>query len=188
MKKSIVFLGLIAVSLFVPNAFAEKRPEKTAEKPTAFVYPAECRFSFPIERVNRKWRWGVSTPNFCEYSWMVTIKTETEIYQLGFSYFNPGGPSQEGSFADLLFAGQTDLWKLGTDSASSVDGVKVKATVDSNRLRITVVDKEWTERLFEKKPKSLQFETTGTQLGKSKKDVVVKYYKSPAKPNPKQSP
>ena len=145
--------------------------------PTAVICAEKCRFTFPIENIHKAWDWGASNPDTCEYSWMVTIKTGDNDYQLGFSYFNAGAGVWSGTFTKLLRVGQTDLWLLEEDGlgASRVEGVRVDASVEGNCLVFEISDKKWSERLFKTKPKDVTFKTGGSQLPTTSEACRVDY-------------
>jgi len=172
-----------AISLASAVAFVASSctgPDKIdAERaaPTATVYAERCRFTFPIENIQRTWKWGASKRDMCDYSWMVTIKADSSDYQLGFSYFNAGVGVCSGTFAQLLQVGQTDLWLLkeGGLGASRVEGVRVDASVEDNRLVFDICGKKWTERLFEQKPNDVTFGTGGSQLPLTSRTCRVVY-------------
>jgi WD40 repeat protein len=168
--------SLVTGSIAADDKSADKSKSKVIA-PMAIVLPGECRFTFPIENLEREWKWGAARANVREYSWMVTVKSGDETYQLGFSYFNPDPMVSVGTFLDLLNAGQSNLWLLDPNGngASYVSDVGVKRTVVGNGLQFAIVDKKWTERLFKDKPKFLRFETDGTQLKHTEQDVPVEY-------------
>jgi hypothetical protein len=144
---------------------------------TATVLPDKCIFAFPINDIDRVWKWGVSPANHCEYSWMVTIKGDDATYQLGLSYFNPDAFPQSGTLDQLINTGQANVWKLEADGsgASYIDGVQVNCDTEGNTLLITIDDKKWIKKLFGHSPKSVRFETSGTQLNVAKVGVNVVY-------------
>jgi len=175
MNRLISFSLLLLLSTHWLLADDVRKPDN--ETATATVFADKCQFVFPIEDMERAWKWGVSPANYCEYSWMVTINGDDAKYQVGLSYFNPDAIPQSGSFDQLLATGQADVWKLEADGngASYVEGVRVNCESKGDTLRITVENKAWIKRLFGKEPKSVRFETSGTQLKASKTDVIVEY-------------
>ncbi len=143
----------------------------------ATVFLDKCVFTFPIDDIERVWKWGVSPANHCEYSWMVTVKGDDATYQLGLSYFNPDAFPQSGTLDELLTTAQANVWKLEADcsGASYVDGVRVNCDSEEDALRITIDNKRWVNKLFGREPKSVRFETNGTQLKAGKTEVNVEY-------------
>ena len=148
-----------------------------AKYATATVIASKCVFEFPIDDIERDWEWGVSPANYCEYSWMVTIKRGIVSYQIGFSYFNPDSMPESGSLAELLATGQSDVWKRSADaeSGSVVEGLRVTCTATRKHLRISLDNTKWTVELFCDKPESVTFETGGTQLEHTKTIIEVAY-------------
>ena len=176
MKRAASFIASICVVFSVSLLFAQDDSKPKERTESAIVLLNECRFTFPIERLDRKWSWGISAANNLEYSWMVTVKTGGDKYQLGFSFFNPGAIPEDGSFADLLKVGQTNLWQINPDGgATYVERARIQRSVENDRLVFSIVDKDLMKRLFKDKPKVLLFETGGTQLSKTKKEVPVEY-------------
>lgn len=165
-------------------ATADETAQPKAKVATATVLSDKCVFTFPIEDIERVWKWGTSPANHCEYSWMVTVKGDDATYQLGFSYFNPDAFPQSGTFDELLSTGQANVWELEADGsgASYVEGVRVNCQSEGNALRITIDNKKWVKELFGGAPKSVRFEIGGTQLKAAKVDVNVAY-KMAAKEN-----
>ncbi len=175
MNRIIALSFLILVS---PSwASADETANPKTKLPTATVLPDKCIFTFPIEDIEREWKWGVSPANQCEYSWMVTVKGSDTTYQLGFSYFNPDAFPQSGTFDELLSTGQANVWAIEADGsgASYVDGVRVNCRSEGNALLITIDNRKWLKELFAHAPQSLRFETSGTQLQAGKADVNVAY-------------
>lgn len=158
-------------------ALADDKPKPKTPFPKAKVHGDKCTFHFPIENTKRVWDWGVSPANRCEYSWMVTVKRGETSYQLGFSHFNPVPDPQSGSLARLLETGQSDVWKLDADGtgASNVDGKSVTCRAARDHLEIVLDSEAWTKKLFADRPKTVQFETSGTQLKRTKTTVKVDY-------------
>ncbi|KAA5538659.1 hypothetical protein FYK55_27135 [Roseiconus nitratireducens] len=168
------------LALFSPQWLpADGTDKPKSNDATATVLPGKCVFTFPVDEIEREWKWGVSPANHCEYSWMVTVKGGDSTYQFGFSYFNPVARPQSGTFDELLAAGQANVWKLKADGrgASYVDGVAVTCDSEGDALRITIDSDDWVEKLFGQTPKSVKFETSGTQLKAGKIDVDVRYKK-----------
>ena len=143
--------------------------------PTATVFPNRCEFAIPIKNIDQKWVWGVTEADTCEYSWQVTINAGNDVYQLGFTYFNPDAAKMTGSFADLLGAGQTDIWKLEDDGLGASNVGSLNASTDGKRLLFVVEDQIWVEHLFSDKPQTVTFETGGTQLAYNKQESRVEY-------------
>jgi hypothetical protein len=108
---------------------------------------------------------------------MVTVMGHESSYQFGFSYFNPDAVPQSGTLDDLLKTGQSNVWKLAPDGkgASYVEGVRVTCESTENGLRVSIDSEEWIKTLFGSRPKSVRFETNGTQLKRRKTDVNVDY-------------
>ncbi len=96
-------ISLSFLVLLSPHWLSADETEKPKTKvATATVLPDKCIFTFPIDDIERVWKWGVSPANHCEYSWMVTVKGDDATYQLGLSYFNPDAFPQSGTFDELL--------------------------------------------------------------------------------------
>ena len=107
---------------------------------------------------------------------MVNLKAGKTKYEVGFSYFNPGGVEAAGKFQDLLNAGQCDVWEISPNGeGGSTTGAQAKCRRDGNRLKITVDGGNWTEKLFADQPKTVVFESGGSQLKSDKTEVKVKY-------------
>jgi hypothetical protein len=173
---SIIIASLVFLSPHWLGADDDAEPPKT-KVATATVLPEKCVFTFPIDNIEREWKWGVNPAHHCEYSWMVTVKNNGATYQFGFSYFNPDAFPQSGTFDKLLKTGQANVWRLEADGngASYVDGVRVNCDSKGNALRITINNEKWVKKLFGRAPKTVRFETSGAQLKASKVDVNVEY-------------
>ena len=166
--------ALVTQSASTPN---DAKPQVLV----ASVFNDRFAISVPIENIDKTWVWGVSDRNVCEYSWQLNIISGKETFQLGFTYFNPNAIKQSGSFADLLRAGQNDIWKIDASGGTNVGSLN--ATTDGTHLNFSITDKVWIGRLFSDRPKTIIFETGGVQLKPDRQEVTVKYVKSAVVPS-----
>src|SRR5690606_27262698 len=68
------------------------------------------------------------------------------------------------------------FWKLAADGARTyVQGVHVTCRPARDHLLIVLRGKAWTKELFGDRPTTVQFETDGTQLTRTKTMVRVDY-------------
>jgi len=169
----------LLVCLVLPSSwtYADDSTKANAKVATATALADKCIFNFPIDDIEREWKWGVSPAYRCEYSWMVTVKRGDASYQLGFSYFNPDAVPQSGTLTKLLATGQANVWKRAADGngASYVKGVRVTCNLAGKHLRIMLDNEKWTKELFGDRPMYVRFETSGTQLKRGKTVVKVVY-------------
>jgi hypothetical protein len=126
----------------------------------AIVSADTARFRISIGRsVTDEWTWyRAATPtNWAEYIWHVRIG---QRYSAGFSLFKvPGASPKEGSFADLLLAGQADVASLTPTGGTVAKGYKPVVSGDANVLIVEIDGKDVIDTLFQGHPRTVVFET-----------------------------
>jgi hypothetical protein len=116
---------------------------------------AEAVFSLRRELSLLEWQWYLpkTAGNALEYAWLVALENESQVYRLGFSLFKPPGASpRKGSLADLLRAGQVDIWKTRDQKLELVDGARAEVSLSADRLPLIVRDEKTLQLLFSEKP------------------------------------
>src|SRR5438552_2996986 len=110
---------------------------------SAVVSTDTARFRIPIGRsVAEEWTWyRAATPtNWAEYIWRVRIG---QRYSAGFSLFKfPAASPKEGSFADLLRAGQADVASLTPSGGTVVMRYKPVISGGGNFLIVEIDGKD----------------------------------------------
>jgi hypothetical protein len=126
----------------------------------AVVSADEARFSIPIGRnVTEEWTWyrAATATNSAEYIWRVRIGRR---YSAGFALFKfPGASPKEGSFADLLRAGQADVASLTPTAGTVVMGYRPALSGESDSLIVEIDGKDLIDTLFRGRPRTVVFET-----------------------------
>jgi hypothetical protein len=124
--------------------------------PRAVIDSAGARFTFPIP--NRPvWAWAQSaTPvDQAEYDWTVQVHNGGRDFTFGFLYFKaPGATPGQGSFEDLLRAGQESVALISSGHASLLDSAVVDAVARHDTLWIRVRHQPTLTLLFSDRPRT----------------------------------
>src|SRR4029077_4370172 len=105
-------------------AGAPSAPPDTHADVPALVGPAQARFVIPVPD-KKVWSWYLpNTPaNQEEYRWTVKVANNGKSYGFGFSLYTRGGQkTASGTLAQLLNAGQVNLWSLTKAGGSVIEG------------------------------------------------------------------
>ncbi len=151
----------------IPATIAANRP------PSILVTEDDCTCVISIETTIAPLSWGVDLQSNCEYSIQVGITAKESQYEFGFTCFSTGGPKCTGTFAELLAAGQSDIWQIGKDSGTNIGNVD--ATTDGKNLTFTLTDKKKLDLLFASEPKTAILKTGGTKLRQRQYPVPITY-------------
>ena len=163
----------------------------TYDNGTVIVEPEAAIFNFKSEP-RSKWRWYQdSTPlNQEEYGFKVHFELDGVNYQCGYSLFkHPFANPDEGSFKELIDAGQIDLWKEESSSRGPIGGnrvaimisgkrveyVRMKTIVDKNALAIVLKEKDIVTQFNRSRPDSIVFIQNFPSVLPERKSVKVTY-------------
>ena len=94
-------------------------------------------------------------------------------YEFGFTFFSTGGPKCTGTFAELLAAGESDIWQIDKDSGTNIGDID--ATTDGKNLTFTLTDKKKLDLLFALKPRIAGLKTGGILLKQRQYSVPIAY-------------
>jgi hypothetical protein len=151
----------------IPATIVTKRP------PSVLVTDDDCTCVIPIEANQVPFSWGVDWQGNCEYSIQLRIAAKESQYEFGFTCFSSGGQKCTGTFAELLAAGQSDIWQIYMDSGTNIGDVD--ATTDGKNLTFTLTDKSKLDLLFASKPQIAILKTGGTRLLQQHYSVPITY-------------
>ena len=142
------------------TAGAPSMPQDSRTEAPASVGPARARFviSVPDKKV---WSWYLpNTPaNQEEYHWTVKVTNGGKSYSLGFSLYKRAGQKPaSGTLAELLNAGQVNLWSSTEDGASVIEG-DVRIRAEGNSVVVMINDRKLLAQLFSTRPAVVAFES-----------------------------
>lgn len=163
----------------------------TYQNETAIVEPGAVIFIFTPEPKS-EWYWHQdSTPfNQQEYNFGVQFELDGKGYTCGYSLFkHPMARPDNGSFEELIDAGQVDLWKTGTSSSiplgenrvvlgisgRRVEYARLRTLVGDNSLAIVLKEKEIVEQFNRARPDSILFVQNVPSEPPQRKSVTVTY-------------
>lgn len=163
----------------------------TYDNGTVIVEPETAIFIFKSEP-RSVWRWYQdSTPlNQEEYGFKVQFELDGVNYQCGYSLFkHPFASPDEGSFKELIDAGQIDLWKEESSSRGPIGGnrvaimisgkrveyVRMKTIIDKNALAIVLKEKDIVTQFNRSRPDSIVFIQNFPSVLPERKSVKVTY-------------
>jgi hypothetical protein len=107
------------------------------------------------------WTWySKDTPaNEEEYRWSVKVTNNGKSCSFGFSLFKRGDQKQaSGTLAELLNAGQVNVWSSAKDGAEAIKG-DVLARAEANSIVFILNDEKLLAQLFSSRPKVVEFES-----------------------------
>ncbi|NGP76253.1 hypothetical protein G3570_06390 [Balneolaceae bacterium YR4-1] len=158
---------------------------------TVIVEPDAAIFIFKPEP-RSEWQWYQKTTGISEleYSFGVQFELDGVEYQCGYSLFkHPFARPDDGSFKELIDAGQVDLWKEESTSGGPIGGnraivavsnrrmeyVRMRTLVDDNSLAIVLKEKDIVEQFNSARPDSIFFRQILPSEMTQRKSVKVTY-------------
>jgi hypothetical protein len=171
---------LTAQSKSESNLIAKRAAGEYAASPfTAIVKADEAQFTLPLPQ-RSEWRWLLpeTKDRAQEYRMDVTVKNGATEYTFGFYLWKRAGAKPgQGSFSDLLEAGQKGLFERPPSARgfALVQDAGVKVSERGDTLLITIGGRSNVARLFSSKPPQATFTITVPGDGPRRKLVPVKY-------------
>lgn len=158
---------------------------------TVIIEPEAAIFIFKPDP-QREWHWYQKTTGLSEleYSFGVQFELDGVGYQCGYSLFkHPLARPDDGSFKELIDAGQIDLWKedssfggpIGRNRAivsvsnRRMEYVRMRTIVDDNSLAIILKEKDIVEQFNHYRPDSIFFRQILPTEKTLRKQVKVTY-------------
>ena len=151
----------------IPASIVAERP------PSISIKDDVCTCVIPVATTKAPLSWGVDWQSSCEYSIQLEIVAKESKYEFGFTFFSTGGPKCTGTFAELLAAGESDIWQIDKDSGTNIGDID--ATTDGKNLTFTLTDKKNLDLLFASKPRIAVLKTGGTLLKQRQYSVPIAY-------------
>lgn len=164
--------------LIVPFAallLAATPSASAAQTGTAVVGDGYMRLEIPIGRlISAPWRWRdqATGDNMAEYQWEARV---SDRYSVGFMLFKfPGSTPGEGSFDDLLRAGQVQVAEVTARGGRTLPSVKPTVRGDGSSLVVELTGKA-VSTLFGDRPATVWFETRSPYARWKRVEVPVRY-------------
>jgi|GEM_PF-6478256 len=139
---------------------APSAPQNTPANGPAVVGQARARFVIPVPD-KKVWSWYLpNTPaNQEEYRWTVKVANNGKSYGFGFSLYKRGGQKPaRGTLAQLLNAGQVNLWSLTKAGGSVIEG-DLRIRAEGSSVVVLINDRKLLAQLFSTRPAVVEFES-----------------------------
>ena len=147
--------------------------------PSAVITESKAEFWMPVVKIDEEWIWGIRPEGELEYQWTVELPCLLANYDVGYTKWKGAGEMQQnGTFNQLLAAGQVDVWKVSAGEASVLPDRAIRAYRKDQGLMIELTDATTLAELRAANPYSLKMKMVNSGAGEDTSlTVPVEYQK-----------
>ena len=147
--------------------------------PSAVITESKAEFWMPVVKIDEEWMWGIRPEGELEYQWTVELPCLLANYDVGYTKWKGAGEMQQnGTFNQLLAAGQVDVWKVSAGEASVLPDRAIRAYRKDQGLMIELTDAATLAELRSASPYSLKMKMVNSGVGEDTSlTVPVEYQK-----------
>ena len=172
MTSSRLVVGLCAMAASIAGA------PSIAAQGVMHVTPSEVRVEIPLGRGAREqWRWNEpGTPDGqAEYMWSARPEGDS-TYAIGFTLFKfPGASFAEGTFTELLRAGQAAAWQVTGHRERLLPDVRVTARGADSVLVVTLRHPRLVAEMFARRPQHAVILTKTPYAESARQRIAIIY-------------